>query len=373
MRGNRVVRGVKAIAGRWQCETRFLPCHQTSTVGNRGINTSRSYSAPKEDDSEDFWTVPASNTSFWDAYVSTRPKYSKDFYQLIYDHHASHSCSYETAHDVGCGAGQVAAELASHFRHVIASDNVSHHVGDAKSRLEKEFDESRITYLESKGENLASHQPAQSADLIASAEAVAAMDTADGLRSFATLLKPGGTFACWFYGRPTFTEDPYREECQRLLDTIMVLSWKGVIRGSGQKRMKGLERAAVQMASWLDCLHFPAETWTSVKRLKWNTRYGTLQFFGEEACGFPIRPCSNVGEGEEIHVRSEDPNFWRTVWDVGSIKEYFRVLFPDFEDSSNSGRMEIHDLFTDLAKAMGGSKQTRQLTWPCVLVLASKK
>ena len=128
--------------------------------------------------------------------------------------------------------------------------------------------EPRITYLECKCEDLDSYQPARSAGLIPSAEAIAAMDTTDGQRICTSRLKPGGIFACWFHGRSTFAKYRYKKECQRLLDTIMILSWKGLIRGSGQKRMKGLERAAVHMVSWLDCLEFPAETWTAVKRLE---------------------------------------------------------------------------------------------------------
>ena len=78
-------------------------------------------------------------------------------------------------------------------------------------------------------------------------------------------------------------------------------------------------------------------------------------------------------EGEEVLVKSGEPDFWRTVWDVESIKEYFRVLFPDFENSSNVGKVEINRLFPVLAKGMGGSKEVRELTWPCVLALATKK
>ena len=100
-----------------------LPPTTTASV----LSQHRSFSqtpthASTEHDSENFWRVPADDHSFWDAYVSTRPNYSRSFYNLIYSHHATHSSSFQLAHDVGCGAGQVAAELSTRFQHIVASD-----------------------------------------------------------------------------------------------------------------------------------------------------------------------------------------------------------------------------------------------------------
>ena len=210
----------------------------------------------EEEDSENFWKVPADDSTFWSAYISTRPNYSKSFYSDIYSYHASHSSSWTLAHDVGCGAGQVAAELASHFQNIVASDNNATHLAVAQRRLSAQGLTHRIEFTHAKGEDLHSHHAAGSADLLASAEAMVLMDADAALISFAALLKPGGTLAVWFYGRPTFADAGLRERAQPLVDQIMVRNWSKVIRGSGEQRLAGFRRAAEGMASWLDYVRF---------------------------------------------------------------------------------------------------------------------
>lgn len=330
--------------------------------------TNKPYSPP---DSEDFWKVEADDHEFWDAYVSSRPNYSQPFYEIIYHYHSAHSSSYDLAHDVGCGAGQVTVELAQHYAHVVASDTDADHLAVAKGRLAPDFDESRVSYTHSKAEDLAFHHPKASADLVAAAEAVVLMDRDSGLRSFAEVLKPGGTLAVWFYGRPTFSESALHAKAQPILDKIMVLNWTKVIRGSGPRRAWGFKRCADAMESWLDFLPFSANTWMDVQRYKWNT-HGTLPFFDKEACGYDIEPTFNVAEGEKV-VINEDPEFWKNEWDMAALKEYFRVLFPGFREAIGEGDKEIDALFGELTEAMGGEGMTRPFTWPCSLVLATRR
>ncbi|KAL8803027.1 MAG: hypothetical protein Q9200_006377, partial [Gallowayella weberi] len=277
-------------------------------------------------DSEDFWKVEADDHEFWDAYVSTRPNYSQPFYKIIHDYHSVHSSSHDLAHDVGCGAGQVAEELTAHYSHIVASDTDADHLTVAQRRLSPTFDPSRVSYTHSKAEDLATHHPPASADMIAAAEAVVLMDRDSGLASFARLLKPGGTLAAWFYGRPTFSDPDLFTAAQPILDQIMVLNWKKVIRGNGAvgpRRAWGFKRCADAMESWLDFLPFDNGVWTDVRRYKWNT-HGTLPFFGKEACGYDIHPVSNVVADEEKVLESTDPEFWVNEWDVGGLREYFR-------------------------------------------------
>ncbi|KAL9003415.1 MAG: hypothetical protein Q9188_003720 [Gyalolechia gomerana] len=311
-------------------------------------------------DSEDFWKVEADDHEFWDAYISTRPNYSKPFYQIIYHYHSAHSSSSDVAHDVGCGAGQVTAELALHYSHVVASDTNEDHLAVAKGRLARTFGESRISYIHAKAEHLGLHNPEGSADLIAAAEVVVLMDRDSGLQSFAQVLKPGGTLAVWFYGRPTFSEPSLRTQAQPILDKIMLLIWSKVIRPSGPRRAWGFKRCADAMESWLDFLPFSTDVWTDVQRYKWNT-YGTLPFFGKEACGYEIQPTCNVGRGEKV-VISEDPKFWMNKWDVAALNEYFSVLFPGFREAIGEGDKEIDSLFDELTEMMGGEGMTKEFT-----------
>ncbi|KAI4218861.1 MAG: hypothetical protein L6R36_008711 [Xanthoria steineri] len=125
--------------------------------------------------------------------MSPTPNYSEAFYQIIHDYHAAHSSSQDTVHDVRTGAGKVVEELVRHYSHVIASNTEADHLAVAKARLFQQHHpgHSRISYSHSKDETLASHHPAASADLIATAECIVLMDRDSSLDNFATLLKTG--------------------------------------------------------------------------------------------------------------------------------------------------------------------------------------
>lgn len=149
------------------------------------------------------------------------------------------------------------------------------------------------------------------------------------------------------------------------------LHWAKVIRGSGPARLKGFKRCADGMDNWLDFVNFPADTWADVKRLKWNT-HGTLPFFGEAACGFKMEPVSNVTEQETVVVK-DDLDFWKNSWDVAALKSYFAVLFPGFKEAIGEGDAAIDALFARLTMAMGGEGAVKDFTWPCVLLLATRR
>ncbi|KAL8738823.1 MAG: hypothetical protein Q9181_000427 [Wetmoreana brouardii] len=357
------------------CRHRYRTQHLPTRPGHRcefshiPIEAARQTPENGEEDSENFWKVPANRPAFWSAYVSTRPNYSPPFYRLIYDHHASHSSSWKVAHDVGCGAGQVTAELATRFGHVVASEINDTHLVAAERRLRPDFPDQKVSYKHTMGEHLAEHYPWGSADLIATAEAMVLMDDQAALQSFARLLRPGGTLAFWFYGRPTFADARLHAKAQPLIDALMVRNWAKVIQGSGPRRLAGFKRAAEGMSSWLDYVRLDPLVWTHVHRIKWNT-YGTLPFFGQEAGGFPVKSMNRIGPKEKLET-IEDRDWWRNDWDVEQLKNYFRVLFPAFKDAVGEGNEEVNAIYDELEEKMG--KSTAAFTWPVVLVMATRR
>lgn len=139
----------------------------------------------------------------------------------------------------------------------------------------------------------------------------------------------------------------------------MALNWQKVIAassaGSSPRRAWGFKRCADAMASWLDFQPFDPRVWSDVRRYNWNYTSGTLPFFGEEACGYPIEPTSHVRAREEEEVVvPEDAAFWRNEWDVGALRAYFRVLFPGFREAVGEGDEGIEGLFAGLGRLMGG-------------------
>ena len=249
-------------------------------------------------DSSNVWKIESDDIAYWNLYLATRPKYSVSFFQPMYDYHELHSSSFHTAIDVGTGCGQAVPRLAQGFTHVIASDNNPGHIIEARRRL-VHLSEKQVSFAVCTGEDLASRYPPASVDFIAAAECMPLMDADVAVAGFACLLRPGGTLAMWFYGRPRFTEPTFVATCQPLLDRILDCSFRKVVSGGGPAKRAGWQRAMRGMNSWMDDVRLPETQWWDVRRRKWNT-HAELPFFGKEACDFEVEKVSNVGAGDEV-------------------------------------------------------------------------
>lgn len=327
----------------------------------------------EKEDSTNVWKLTQNDEEYWKGYLSTRPKYSDDFYNRIYDYHASNAgaSSFSVAHDVGAGPGQVSVKLASRFSNVVVSDNNANHVDYAKYALSPTktgFPESRFSYSVSTGEEIYSKFPPASADLIVCALMFPLMDTAAALHSFRSLLKPNGTLAIWFYSRAHFAEPEYAQKCQPLLDRIINHHFGKVIQGGGPQHTAGWRRTANGIASWLDNVPFAESEWHSVQRRKWNKSWTDMGFFGQDACNFPLEPVSNVKDCEVV-TEVEDRGLWRKDWNSDQLKKFVDHIFP----FPSIDEEPVKHVWEELIHEMGGVQAQRAFSWPLVLILASKK
>ena len=324
-------------------------------------------------DTANFFRVSNYNEAYWSTYLAARPKYSSSsFYDRIYTYQAAHSASHTLAHDVGTGPGQVAAELASHFSQVIASDSNSTHLAVAAHRLTDLHKAGKVIFAESSAETLVTSYPHGSADLITAAECLPLLDPPAAIDSFARLLASGGTLAIWFYGRPAFAEPEFAPRCQPLLAEILDRSFARIIKGGGPAHKAGWKRATDCMASWLDDVALPEGEWRDVERSKWNPEL-QMSFYGPEACDFEVERTSAVGEEEKVH-EEQDPSFWAERWDIEGVKRFVSVNLPKFEETVKGDEDEIIERkYEELKEAMGGPGAERQITWPVVLILGTKK
>jgi len=130
------------------------------------------------------------------------------------------------------------------------------------------------------------------------------------------------------------------------------------------------------MASWLDYipLNDPGK-WQDVRRHKWNNSFTRLSWFTDAACDFQVERVSAVGPDETV-TEEQDTGFWPREWDFEMLRRFVNASFPR-PRANGQERDEVDDkmdvLFDELAQAMGGHGAKRKLSWPAVLVLASKK
>jgi len=156
-----------------------------------------------------FFNASDYDPSYWETYLAARPKYSKEFYEQIYTYHADcGNGAFGTVHDVGTGPGQVAQVVAERFKHVVASDLNQAHLDVAKQRTAG-LSGTDIKFVHHSGDALAEVIPAGEADMIVAGESMALMDAAKAVEGYAKILRPGGTVAIWYYGRPNFAEEAF--------------------------------------------------------------------------------------------------------------------------------------------------------------------
>lgn len=327
--------------------------------------------ATAAEDTANFFHYPKYDEVYWDQYLAARPKYDAcSFYDKIFHYHDGHSSSYHTAHDIATGPGQVARVLAARFQHVVASDPNAAHVDICRRRNASSA--SRITFLVASGEEVADNTTAASADAIFVGEAIALMDTEAAIAGFSRILKPKGTLAIWFYGRPIFA-DGQKDKCQAIYDKIVTRLFGRAIKGGGPEQTAGWKRATDSMASWFDNVAFTADAWEDVQRHKWNP-HGRICFYDDEACDFPIEGTvrSEVPAKDEKVVEMVDETFWAESWDVGEVRRFIEVNLPSFREAHGEDP-EVEAWYAELGEAMGGKDMKRKIAWPVVLLLASRK
>lgn len=319
-----------------------------------------------KNDAKTIFNVSNYDEAYWESYLQARPKYSNgNFYSKVLGYHDTHSRRYLVAHDVGTGPGQVAAVLSDRFEKVIASDVNQTHLDVCKRR--NATGKGNISSILCAGEEISSHVPAKSADAVFSGEALALMDTERALSAFAKILKPNGTLAVWYYGRPIFRNT----NCQAIYDKIVNTLFGAIIKGGGPDKTEQWKRTTDIMASWFDNIRFEEWEWKDVERYKWNTD-GKMTFYDEEACDFAFDVSSAIGEKERV-IEAADRALWAESWNVSEVKRFVYVNLPGFAAQGLLSSPSIGTLFNELEAAMGGRETKHAVAWPVVLLLATRK
>lgn len=122
--------------------------------------------------------------------------------------------------------------------------------------------------MQCSAEKLADAQPPCSTDLIVVPECIGLFDASTATEAFSKVLKPKGTLAIWFYGRPIFAEPEYAIKCQPLLESILDTLYSELFKGAGPQQKAGWKRATDGMTSFLDDVELKSDVWRDVKRHK---------------------------------------------------------------------------------------------------------
>lgn len=354
----------------------YLYLHNYSKLRCQTLHTLAERKRLSSGNSSNIWRTPSNSSAYWDLYLATRPPYTSSFFEHMYTYHSRHSESFQIALDVGTGCGQAVPKLAQRFPHVIATDNNEEHIIEARRRLAHLQAPTKVQFAVCKAEDLASPSSSlalepSSVDFIAAAECMPLLDTDVAISTFAHLLRPGGTLAMWFYGRPRFAEVEFVQTCQPLFDQILDRTFRMTVSGGGVEHQQAWKKALQGMRSWLDDVALPVGQWQDVSRHKWNT-HAELPFFGDEALDFEAPgPLSRVSKVEKV-TEERDDEFWGLEWSPRGVRDFVEACFPGLKERQAKDDV-LQDLLRKIEEAMGGVNAVRKFTWPAVLVLAARR
>jgi SAM-dependent methyltransferase len=316
------------------------------------------------------------DASFWREYIASRPSPGEDFFRVIQDYHSTHgNPTTAFAHDVGTGPGNIAERLLRYYDHVVGSD-VNKQALAAAPELVSQGLINRLTFVHSPAESLADDGVVSpsvggrgNTDLVTVSECIPLLDAPRALAAFGKLLRPGGTLAIYFYGRPIFTGGPDPARLDALYDRIATRICTFLLPFKGTPGFDFHRRAAEALVSQLDNIALPSDEWEHVVRYKWNPDVPLL-FNGRAGYDFDFESVDRREEGE-ITKEIRDRTWWQDEWDADRVKDYLDSVYPSYIDKAGIRYAEIEQGSDEFRQALSGGMVT--VSFPVVLILATKK
>lgn len=294
----------------------------------------------------------------WDAYVRFRPVYPQELYSIIYGYHDSHKGAYDSAVDVGAGIGVVSVELTKKFSHVTVTDAYEAYVSQAQTFFSRS-PPGRIAVVQSKAEELSLEKlpHGRKVDLVTAAECLHWADLEVVVPAMASLLRSGGTLAAWMYGgRPVLSEQS--SSLAEVREIFYKIYYKMANQYDTQIQKQDESTTGPSMNARLDNMPLPSASWTDVRRIHANREASMVHE------GWPTQ-ASKVAEGEKVEKFANQKILCHDA-DYAFLEGYLENWIPPL-NIKEFAKLEL----AQLKEAMGGRKIG--VTWPFVLVLATKK
>ena len=316
------------------------------------------------------------DANFWREYIASRPSPSEEFFRVIQDYHGAHGDpTTAIAHDVGTGPGNIAERLLRYYDHVVGSDLNQQALAAAPELVAPDLIK-RLTLVHSPAEGLADDGVVNESvggggktDLLTVSECIPLLDAPRALAAFRSLLRPGGTLAIYFYGRPIFTGGPDPARLDALYDRLATRICSFLLPFKGTPGFPVHKRAAEALVSQLDSIALSSGEWTHVVRYKWNSDVPLL-FNSKAGYDFDFEPVDRREEGETTKdIR--DRTWWQDEWDADRIKAYLDSVYPGYIGKAGSRYAEVEQGIEEFREALGGGAVT--VSFPVVLILATKK
>ena len=197
----------------------------------------------------------------------------------------------------------------------------------------------------------------KSVDLVTMSACLHWTDISKTTRAINRTLRPGGTFAAWYYGNVQFPD-----HCE--VNTIVqqtISAWCKLRAAYSQESHRTLW---VENTGY-DCVALPeSEGWApGVQRTKFNADNGKFSWVRDpDQTEMQLPP--QIGP-EDVLRYVDDATEWQHDADLDWFKGYFESIFPKLEDIYLTSQLH------KIQAAFGQGGKTRAV-WPLSLILASK-
>ncbi|GAA97353.1 uncharacterized protein L969DRAFT_74407 [Mixia osmundae IAM 14324] len=280
------------------------------------------------------------------AYLACRPRYSKELVKQIldYGHFTPSTKSGRTAVDLGCGPGQLTAQLASTnaFEHVYGLDPSAKMLSRG---MQADPPAPRISYRQSSAERLECLADS-SVDLLTASQAAHWFDHSKVWPELLRVLKPGGLVAYLNYGE---CEVPTHPEVSRIIGRHSHVTLAPHWQQPGRDIAENL----------LDEIAFPGtQGWdkSSFERRKFD-RGNITATLSDVAAPPPT---------------THHPIAFKLDWTIDQLTGYLRTWSAAHNYDEAHGGDVVDQVARELQTLLPASPETFEIVWPGITLFARK-
>ncbi|KAK3700718.1 hypothetical protein LTR37_015800 [Vermiconidia calcicola] len=319
-----------------------------------------------------FPSSATSNTSLWETFKRTGPRYPPALEKLILDYHHRHSKSWQLAHDMGSGSGVYSPVLARYFRHVHVSDPSTAGLATSRQLLsawaaDNKKSRGRFTFSTGKAEQSHDAVADGTVDMAIVMEGAHLADPEMLVRSAAQTLAKDGTLALVSYSPICRVGgNPRANEAVQRLFTAWGRKPFDVVCGEGSGKK--------YFSQGLDFVPLPEDLFDQAR-----TRRISINTAGRKAFDVPGTTAdasdSRVHNNERRHdFSSEDNEEVATGWRQEVGPEFFRSMTAALLGQGSTQQFEKYfEEIQSIVYETSPNGLMIDVEWTVAIVLATRK
>lgn len=291
------------------------------------------------------------------------------------DFHRAHSNSFRLAHDVGTGSGIFATVLADYFNHVHLSDAKPEYIAEAKSKLDKWFEDywfkARFTFSTTPAEKADEPVVKGSVDCVTMMQCAHWVDQKATVHAIARSLTPNGSLIVVSINpSPVIVDNKIVKEA---VDRLFNFWMRNVLEFAGGPDSQTAQTFVPQHNSGVESIPLPEGDWIQdvTKRIDINVRDRGKAAHAAPGYEAVVLPSHANDQHRRYAYTSEDPEGqgWQYRVDAAWFRGYISTL-------ARKDRLHLYeDCLAEVESAIAESTPDGivVIEWVVAILLATRK